>query len=152
MPGVECWDESRDARLYSGPHPVDGGCFKAALASVRAHGGVLEHPAFSDAWPTFGIPEPQGVGWQRTLAGEYVCQLSQAAYGHRARKLTWLLYVGQRPPDPCDWSKPAFTAVISGCGNRCSTEARVWSKEARCTPPAFSEFLVNLARRSRDTT
>src|SRR5512144_3121993 len=80
MADVDCWDESRDARLYDGPWPVvahppcqrwtnfaalnfkryggehnrpgnDGGCFRSALASVRAWGGVLEHPAFSNAWP-----------------------------------------------------------------------------------------------------
>lgn len=71
MPGVECWDVSRDARKYVGPFPVvahppcerwgrywgggpsarvkrklgdDGGCFEAALGSVRQYGGVLEHP------------------------------------------------------------------------------------------------------------
>ena len=71
VPDVDPWDEARDARTYSGPHPVvahppcqrwgrfwhgstrkphqyklgdDGGCFAACLTSVRQWGGLLEHP------------------------------------------------------------------------------------------------------------
>ena len=88
LPNVDPWPESRDARLYAGPHPVvahppcsrwcrlaglvearwghkrgdDGGCFASALNSVRAWGGVLEHPAYSDAFPAFGIPAPARRG------------------------------------------------------------------------------------------
>lgn len=91
--GAECcWDESRDARKYAGPHPVvahppcarwsklaqsvyartgkeehrpgnDGGCFERALHAVRLYGGVLEHPAQSKAWSTFQLPKPDGAGW-----------------------------------------------------------------------------------------
>jgi hypothetical protein len=89
--GVDVWDADRDARLYTGPHPVvchppcqrwtnfaalnfrrwggehnrpgnDGGCFASALKNVRAWGGVLEHPAFSKAWKAFELPKP-GIGW-----------------------------------------------------------------------------------------
>lgn len=172
MQDVECWDEKRDARLYAGPHPVvahppcgrwcrlaglvesrwgyrkgdDGGTFLAALEAVRKWGGVLEHPAYTDAWPEYALPQPTGTGWQRTLAGEWVCMLSQCAYGHRARKRTWLLYVGKTPPAVPDWTEPATDAVISGAANHCSVEGRVWSGEARKTPPAFAAFLVALAR------
>ncbi len=84
IPGVDPWDEKRDARLYTGPHAVvahppcarwsmlanvnharygtkigdDGGCFASALESVRTYGGILEHPAESMAWKAFGIPRP----------------------------------------------------------------------------------------------
>jgi len=89
---VDPWDENRDARLYAGPHPVvahppcqrwinlasanyaryggehnrpgnDGGCFPAALKSIKQWGGVLEHPAASRAWPVHGLKKPYGVGW-----------------------------------------------------------------------------------------
>lgn len=93
VPGVDPWDEARDARKYRGRHPVvahppcqrwgrfwhgstrkphqyklgdDGGCFRAALFDVLAWGGVLEHPAHSKAWDAFGLLKPkQGEGWQR---------------------------------------------------------------------------------------
>jgi hypothetical protein len=97
LPGVDCWDEARDARKYAGPWPVvahppcqrwgrfwhgstrkphqyrlgdDGGCFEAALAAVLKWGGVLEHPAHSKAWDAFGIRKPvAGAGWQRSDFG-----------------------------------------------------------------------------------
>lgn len=97
LPNVDPWDKARDARLYAGPHPVvahppcsrwcrlaglvearwghkrgdGGGCFAAALAAVRRWGGVLEHPAYSDAWVAFGLPRPDRHGgwfggeWER---------------------------------------------------------------------------------------
>lgn len=91
-PDVDAWDEACDARAYAGPHAVvahppcarwcrlaglvearwghkrgdDGGCFASALANVRRCGGVLEHPAWSDAWHTFGLPNPRpDGGWSR---------------------------------------------------------------------------------------
>lgn len=119
LPDVDVWDESRDARLYPGPHPVvahppcarwgrywfggpsarvrrqlgdDGGCFAAALAAVRAWGGVLEHPEASHAWRTFGLHRPpRGGGWVvADDVGGWTCCVEQRHYGHRARKATWL--------------------------------------------------------------
>lgn len=122
MEGVECWDEQRDARLYAGPHPVvahppcerwgrywhggpsarvrrvkgdDGGCFAAALAAVRAYGGVLEHPEASHAFAAYGLAKPpKRGGWEPAGDGVgYVCCVEQGHYGHRARKATWLYAV-----------------------------------------------------------
>jgi hypothetical protein len=41
----------------------DGGCFASALASVQRWGGVLEHPAFSYAWPHFDLVRPVRGKW-----------------------------------------------------------------------------------------
>jgi hypothetical protein len=126
LPGVDLWDEARDARLYAGPWPVvahppcarwckmapvnqarygipigsDAGCFAAALTSVRRWGGVLEHPAYSRAWLAHGLPwPPESGGWQRDLDGGWCCYVEQGRYGHRARKPTWLYAVGAELPD-----------------------------------------------------
>lgn len=135
MPGVDCWDEARDARLYDGPHPVvahspcerwgrywsggpsakvrrklgdDGGCFRSALASVNRWGGVLEHPEASHAFLFHGLRPPRWrEGWRSTSNG-YACCVSQGHYGHRARKLTWLYAAGMSRCDlpEFDWSIP----------------------------------------------
>lgn len=175
LPGVDPWDILRDARLYAGPHPVvahpdcstwcqlayinqkryghkvgdDGGCFASALASVRRWGGVLEHPAFSYAWPAFGLTRPPRAGWQRCADGAWVCQVSQSAYGHRARKRTWLYYVGEQPIE-MNWNEPAPTAQVSFCKNHGNSPLpRLSKKEAKATPIAFRDALLSLARGSR---
>lgn len=139
MPGVDCWDEARDARLYTGPYPVvahppcarwcrlakqiewrgqakvgdDGGCFASALASVRKYGGVLEHPAFSLAWSAYDLLKPPAFGWAKAFNGDWVCEVAQSAYDHECEKLTWLLLVGCDPPHETNWSRPAGTKVIT---------------------------------------
>lgn len=176
LPGVDPWDKPRDARRYTGPHPVvahpdcstwcqlayinqkryghkvgdDGGQFASALTSVRAYGGVLEHPARSYAWPVFGLPKPPRAGWQRTICGGWVCEVSQGAYGHRARKLTWLYYVGEQPME-LDWRVPTPTAQVSFCKNHGNSPLpRLGKKEAKATPIAFRDALLALAQGSRD--
>jgi len=176
-------DARADARLYDGPHPVvahppcstwcqlakvnekryghavgaDGGCFESALRSVQRWGGVLEHPAYTHAWPRFGLLRPTRGVWSPTYFenGElfaWVTELSQSAYGHRARKRTWLYYVGPACPPDLDWRDPEGDAW---CGwnnpDRDRTEARKPSlskKEAKASPPAFRDLLIALARSS----
>lgn len=181
-PTIDPWPESRDARRYRGPHPViahppctrwcrlaglvearwghrrgdDGGTFASALASVRAYGGVLEHPAHTDAWAAYELaPPPPRGGWSEPDAhGGRTCHVEQRAYGHPARKATWLYAVATDYPE-LDWSRGASTAVVSWCGNRPGyghsgpgrdTRPRLGARDANATPPAFRELLLALAR------
>ncbi len=134
LAGVDLWDKRRDARRYAGPSPVvahppcerwsyaarggsryatkqlgdDGGCFAAALASVRQWGGVLEHPANSKAWEHFGLGAPRvSGGWLPAPQG-WTCSVEQGHYGHRARKRTWLYVASQRQPEPLCWGSSAL--------------------------------------------
>ena len=169
LPGVEPWDEPRDARLYTGPHPVvahppcdrwhqlsavnhkrwgyvinqDGGCFLSALSAVRKFGGVLEHPAESRAFKFHGIPEPISRGWQLTIDGDWVAEVNQAAYGHRAAKRTWLLYHGSNPPPELDWSPRAGTHQIGFFDQRLP---QLPAAERSATPVAFRDLLLSIAR------
>jgi len=127
LPGVDLWDESRDARKYQGASPVvahppcqrwgrfwhgstrkphqfdlgdDGGCFFAALTAVWRCGGVIEHPQDSKAWKRFGIAAPpRAGGWIKGDAIGWTCRVEQGFYGHMARKPTWLYAVGTARPE-----------------------------------------------------
>ncbi len=181
LPDVDLWDESRDARLYNGPWPVvahppcqkwcqlaplnasrlegyevgdDGGCFEAALAAVRQFGGVLEHPALSYAWREFGLPVPAPGGWTRSFSDEgYATEVAQVAYGHEARKRTWLYTVGCELP-ALRWNEPLATARVSEFGKtrdrayRWTTAQGLNEGKSSYTPPAFRDVLLAMARSS----
>lgn len=182
LPGVDPWDIERDARWYVGPYPVvahppcqlwtrfahvnyarwggehnrpgnDGGCFEHALASVRHYGGVLEHPAFSDAWKAFKLVRPyKTAGWREAGPGEWVCEVWQSAYGHQARKRTWLLYCGMSKPKELRWDRPMGTHQIGqrDYNRKENTNKPTLSgKAASATPKAFRDELIHLAVSSR---
>lgn len=127
------------------PGGSDEGCFASALAAVRAHGGVLEHPAFTHAWEAHGLTAP-ARGWGHVGNREWVCEVWQSAYGHAARKRTWLLYVGDRAPFELDWRREPGTAQIGWFDRIKPTLSKL---EALKSPPAFAEMLLSLARSAR---
>jgi len=182
LPGVDAWPEHRDARLYAGPYPVvahppcqrwgamadvnyarwggdhnrpgnDGGCFAAALESVRRFGGVLEHPAKTKAWAAHGLTRPAAIGWQRTIDDGWVCEVWQSAYGHRANKATWLYYVGERPPFQLRWERPVGTHQIGFQDQRgkAANKPTLGKKEANATPLEFRDELLRLAMKAHNT-
>ena len=178
--GIDPWPETRDARLYSGPHPViahppcqlwgalaavnfarwggehnrpgnDGGCFASAVKSVRNYGGVLEHPAKSRAFAAHGITRPISSGWNKIGAKEWVCEVWQSAYGHRANKATWLYYSGQSAPFDLDWTRPTGSRQIGFYDKRGKSKNKptLSKRESNATPPAFMDVLVRLASSSK---
>lgn len=187
LPGVDPWDEARDARTYPGPHPVvahppcarwgrywggnptqwprlkkgdDGGCFASALACVREYGGILEHPADSAAWDRFGLARPpRSGGWIRAdwLFGwhGWTCHVEQGAYGHRARKATWLYAHGVELPELA-WG-PAegdflrlddgyHTAAERRAAVRRGVTEKLSHKDRARTPEPFRDLLLSIAR------
>lgn len=173
LPDVDPWDAERDARRYRGPHPVvahppcarwcqlaglvqhryglekgdDQGCFKSALFDVRRWGGVLEHPAYSDAWAFFDLPHPDaGGGWQRGLCGGWSCHVEQVHYGHRARKATWLYAYRCRLPD-IRWGRGQSDVWVSwGDYDRYGHVERMGKRERSATPEPFRDLLLDMAR------
>lgn len=137
----------------------DGGCFAFAVAAARAFGGVVEHPAQTRAWGYFGLPTPERNRWTHFswsdsddpgLGHAAVCEVSQCAYGHRARKRTWLLYSGKRPPFELDWLEPPYTHQIGHDSKMKRPRPSLGKREACATPRAFAEVLIHLAEWSKD--
>lgn len=177
LAGVDPWDEQRDARQYAGRDPVvahppcqlwtnlacvnfkryggernrpgnDGGCFASALASARRWGGVIEHPYGSRAWPAHGITAPRAPGWDSIAPCEWACEVWQSAYGHKARKRTWLLYCSPiaRAPFEIRWQREPGTHQIGWFDRIKPTLSK---RDASATPVAFRDELLRLARHSR---
>ncbi len=194
---VEVWDEARDARLYQGPWPVvahppcarwsrlagftearfghkrgeDGGCFEAALRAVREFGGVLEHPAHSDAWKRYELPRPaSSVGWTTSMTdGGAACYVEQGRYGLPVKKATWLYAHGVELPEllwglTLDSHGPDKRGPYGGLDNwrdRFGGRREQWTKGQHrgghhgvtaTTPPAFRDVLLDMARTAGKVT
>jgi hypothetical protein len=140
----------------------DGGCFEAALASVRQFGGVLEHPADSKAFEAFGLRKPaRYAGWQPAMDGfgGWVCYVEQGHYGHFSRKPTWLYAVRCVLPE-LNWTRGAQILpqwMIDRYGyekaRRCGVVGMIGGKDKtkirNSTPPAFRDILIDMARSVR---
>ncbi len=175
LPDVDPWDEARDARKYAGPWPVvahppcarwcmlaslveslhpnkrkgeDEGCFESALNAVRTYGGVLEHPAYSEAFYRYSLPIPQsGGGWQAGFCGGWSACMEQVRYGHRATKRTWLYAYGFDPA-PMRWGygmrgTARITWLRRGNDKRPILED---DGTSAATPPEFRDVLLSMAR------
>lgn len=190
---ADVWDEKRDANLYDGPRPVvahppcqrwgrywgggpmlhgtpqqktlgdDGGCFDAAILTVRTCGGVLEHPEASHAWRAHGVRKPprwggwidagDGIGW--------TCCVEQGHYGHRARKATWLYAAHVADLPDAIWGPSVGVRLDEGfhtvAERRAARESgraprvRLSTADNIRTPVAFAEWLIELAASARRT-
>lgn len=113
LPGVEYFDQARDARTFSGGTPVvahppcrpwissgwrvlakplagEENLAWFCLDQVMANGGILEHPAGSRFWAEAHLPRP-GCGSDQ---GPWCVEVQQSWWGFPFVKPTWLLFVG----------------------------------------------------------
>jgi hypothetical protein len=88
------------------------------------------------------VPEPITRGWQRTIDGDWTCEVDQATYGHRSRKRTWLLYHGAVQPPELNWARTRGECQI---GNFDRLLPILPAAERASTPPAFRNLLLSIA-------
>ncbi len=181
VPGIDAWTKARDARLYGGPYKViahppcerwgrywfggpsvkvrktlgdDNGCFLAALESVMAYGGLLEHPEGSHAFRKFSLPIPTWHdGWTKPdfCGGRSIC-VAQGHYGHRARKMTWLYAILEHYPELI--RGPSKGGVRLGLGYHSKEERaraiktgvcqRLSKRQRTLTPIPFRDLLIGM--------
>lgn len=163
LPNVDPWDKARDARLYAGPHRIiahppcerwgrywsggpsakvrrllgdDDGKFASAISAVRKWGGVLEHPEGSHAWRHFHLnTPPRNGGWiVADFDGGWTCCVEQGAYGHRARKATWLYAFGLPDLPSLRWGAAPGDFMPMDAGFHSAEERRQYQETGEATP------------------
>lgn len=101
-----------------------------ALDCVRTFGGVLEHPEGSKLWSEAGLLKPGYIDH----FGGFTVVVDQSAFGHRARKRTWLYVCRGELPEIPPTKEPTTTVE------------RMCAREREATPLAFAMFLAEIAR------
>jgi len=165
---LECFDQFRDARTYSGmlpvvahppcrswgrlrhlakPQPWERALGLHAVQQVRRCGGVLEHPAGSLLWSD--LPEYQGytlppVGAGLDGFGGESISVYQSDFGHVAPKHTWLYVVGARPGDLCKAVRAGELCKAARPGELCKVSNQPAPRRME-TPLPFANFLLNIA-------
>lgn len=156
IPGVEVFDEQRDALTFGGGVPVvahppcgpwgklshfskDGSSVRDlglhAIRMVRRWGGVLEHPSTSRLFAESGVDVRTG---QYDEYGGFVVVCPQVWFGHRAEKLSafYICGVGRShiPRLPLSFEPPVTTVE------------RMGKAERERTPLELATWLVAVAR------
>ncbi len=170
IPGLDVWDEDRDARKWAGgrsiiAHPpcAQWSRLKAfarkddwmkshapwSVNQVRRWGGVLEHPSESELWDFCQLPKPGALPDE---FGGYSLLVDQCNWGHLARKRTWLYIVGcplgNLPGKPTK-KEPTHLVDTSKRG-RGERALRYLPKSKReGTPLPFAQWLVQIAQQCR---
>lgn len=156
IPGVDCWDQKRDARLWPGgapciahppcrawgkyaswakPAPGEKDLAFLAIDQVRLNGGILEHPVGSALWVQAGLPSP---GEPPDMFGGYTVRVLQRDFGHRAEKATLLYCCGvDLPPLPPQRHGPIVPVEHMGRAER------------ERTPLLFATWLVSAVYSAR---
>lgn len=150
--GADCYDFDRNALTWQGgcpgifhppcrswgqlahmakPRPGERELAVWAMAMVRKHGGVVEHPYSSRLWIESGC---LGFG-MRDHHGGVLVPVLQSWWGHRAPKKSALYIVGPIPEIPYLEDAPTSTTV-----------ERMGRPERERTPAALASWLVQVAR------
>ncbi len=118
-----------------------------AVERIRENGGVLEHPESSKLWEEMNLPK----GSKIDDFGGFTISVDQFWWGHLARKRTWLYIVGIKPsevpPYPIRFDAITHTVCVSMRRGRKHFKPKpaMPKNDYDKTPPAFAEYLVNLA-------
>lgn len=175
LPDCDVWDAERDARRWPGGGPAvahppcrSWGRLRKfskprederelatwAVDMVRAHGGVLEHPASSSLWLYCAMPAPGCID----SFGGYTLPIVQHWWGHRAEKATWLYVVGCDPQDAPDMplvlghSSHIVNTVTGRHKGAPGWRPEISKSEREATPEPLARWLVELARRCERVT
>lgn len=170
-----CWDAERDALTYDGPWPVISHppcapwttlrnlCRRDAEKVHGAHavdvvqrfGGVLEQPAGSQLFAMYGLAEPEKAA---DVYG-FSIQVDQVAWGHVARKRTWLYICGVdaawvRSTVRTGGTVTHWCSGVHTPGARGETPPGIKvcsAQQRRRTPSAFAEWLIQIASSMRSS-